>query len=59
MAAGGWRVGVSETGSDRRALRTGHREVNHMPLTTGLFLEDKVGHIMWEELKDVEGKAKN
>lgn len=53
MAAGRER---GETGSDGR---TGHRVVNHMPLATGLFLEGKVGHIMREKLKDVEGKAKN
>lgn len=49
-------VGGRETGSDGR---TGHRVVNHIPLATGLFLEGKVGHIVREKLKDVEGKAKN
>lgn len=42
-----------------RAWKTGYRSVNHRPLAAGLFLEGKVGHIMWEELREVEGRAEN
>lgn len=33
--------------------------VNHMPLGTGLCSEGKAGHIVWEELKGVEGRAEH
>ena len=47
------------TGRLCRAWRTRHRGVYHGPLAAGLLLGGKVGYIMWEELKEAEGRAEN
>lgn len=40
-----------------RVWSTEHRGVNHRLQATELFLEGKVGHVVWEEWKEAEGRT--
>lgn len=53
------RAGKKEQGETLESLEDWTLGVNHMLMGTGLFLEGKVGHIVWEEVKEVERRAEH
>lgn len=53
------RAGKKEQGETLESLEDWTLGVNHMLMGTGLFLEGKVGHIVWEEVTKVERRAEH